>query len=346
MKRIICSITSICMAFALSYAHPTKTENDRKESVSINYTQDDFIEQLSQELAKALAKRQKRIIVVADFLTIDGKESAFGKSITSELVAKLINSQGDFVIKPTERLRKTLDREKINFDDITDLEKLKLIKKSLEVDSIVVGNIIESGGRTKVNVKIIDVETGNYIGASSIDFTTSVHGIIDPAKNALSSVNKEEQNQNKGTEKIINQAIAQTIVEDFSFKIQSCKLTGQTVVCNIEIANLAENDLIIFFRRGSHISDENGRPYVITDIELGGSLASTERGYSLTSKIPVKGLLRVKQVNPSISQIKLLRFNCRSADRKKMESSPVFNYTFLSPPFEVDLRDVPLSKSN
>jgi TolB-like protein len=333
------------MLMSVSYAESTKNaatknEGTEKESAAPSMNQDAFIEQLAEELAKSLAKRQKRAVVVADFLSIDGKETAFGKVVTIELATKLINSQGDLAVIPTARLNKTLEREKITSDEITDLEKLQLIKKALRIDSIIVGNIIESNGRTKVNAKIIDVETGSYIGASSIDFTGPARSGIDPVKGTVASATKEEVKQNKGTEKPATKAFA----GDFSFEIQSCKQSGQTVTCHIEITDIAESDLLIFFRKNSQIVDENGQTYYMDSVELGNRIASLEQGYPLITKIPVKGLIRFKGVKPDTSQIKLLRFSCRSADSKKMASSRVFQYHLLSQPFDIDFRDIPLSK--
>jgi len=161
------------------------------------------------------------------------------------------------------------------------------------------------------------------------------------------TINKEGERQNTRTDKIVENPVAKTIEGDFSFVIQSCKLSGQTVTCYIEITSLAEIDMIVWFRSDSQIIDDNGQPYNMTNVELGGKVASTNMGYTLIPKIPVKGLIRFKGVKPNISQIKLLRFSCLSDKRRNRPPSPV---TIIDAPayspFEIDFRDIALSKEN
>src|ERR1044072_2205524 len=146
---------------------------------------------------------------------------------------------------------------------------------------------------------------------------------VNKVTESKATVNKDKEKQNLQTDKIVERPVAKKIEKDFSFVIQSCKLSGQTVTCFIEITNLADIDMTIWFNDGSQIIDNNGQPYNMTSVELGSKVASTNMGYPLVSKIPVKGLIRFKEVKTDISQIKLLRFSGQSAVRKKRSPGPI-----------------------
>ncbi len=178
--------------------------------------------------------------------------------------------------------------------------------------------------------------------SSSSSSPTSVNKVMETKV----AVNKEEERQNTRTDKTVEMPVAKTVEGDFSFVIQSCKQSGQTVTCYIEITNLADIDLAVWFRSGSEIRDENGQSYDMSSVDLGGKIASTDKGYLLVSKIPVKGLVRFKGVKTNISQIKLLRFRGTSAERKKESSgwTPLRMPEYAS--IEVDFRNLPLKKEN
>ena len=316
--------------------------------------------ELSKDISDELTDKQKTTIAIANFVDLNGNVSDFGKFLAEELITRLYKTKKLKIVE-RQRLNNVIAEQKLSLTEIIEASSAKRIGRILGVDAIVAGSITELGNNFRVNARIISTETGELLAAAgtTIAKDQEVCSLISCGAKANLGSRVESQTSSKPdiqlqstpmprTEKLIEKPVAKTTEGDFSFVIQSCKLSGQTVTCYIEITNLAEIDLAVWFRGGSQIIDDNGRPYDMTNVELGGRVTSTDGGYfTLISKIPVKGLIRFKEVKTDISQIKLLRFNCKSAERKKVEAwPPRISDMPVYTPIEVDFRDIVLSKDN
>ena len=317
------------------------------------------LSELSKDISDELSDKQKTTIAIANFVDLSGNVSDFGKFLAEELITRLYKTKKLKIVE-RQRLDNVITEQKLSLTELIEASSAKRIGRILGVDAIVAGSITELGNNFRVNARIISTETGELLAAAgtTIAKDQEVCSLIScNSKSNLSSRVETEPSAKSNvqlqstpvllTEKNVVKPVAKTTEGDFSFTIQSCKFSGQTVTCYIEITNLAEIDLNVWFRSDSQIIDDDGQSYDLASVELGNRVASTDSGYLLISKISVKGLISFKGVKSSISQIRLLRFNCLSSQIKKRVPGHV---RIIEPPayspFQVDFRDIVLIKEN
>ncbi len=120
--------------------------------------QDDAATVLVNTVVKHVHKLPNKRLTVADFTTIDGGESEFGKLIAEKITTKL-SQVGELRVIERKQLNKILAEQKLSLSDIT-AEEEKEVGQILNVDAIVSGSVAHLDDYIEINARMIDVTTG------------------------------------------------------------------------------------------------------------------------------------------------------------------------------------------
>lgn len=140
------------------------------------------IREVSSMIAKNIVKENKKTVVILDFTDIRGERTELGRFIAREISGELVNIAQDFRVVSREQacIDKILQEYKL-------YDKYKLVKEAaiklgefLGADSLVVGTVVPSDGKVKIQIDLLDCTTAEIISAISKEIPQT-----DPIKKLL-----------------------------------------------------------------------------------------------------------------------------------------------------------------
>jgi TolB-like protein len=136
-----------------------------KSKASAGKTKDIVREITGMVAQKAKTGSIKRIAII-EFTAISGDESGEGKLITERLITSIVN-EGFVSVIERNKIDKLLEEQKLQFSGIIDASTAKEVGMMLGVDAMVIGTIAKTGDTNEVNARLIDVKTGEILGATT-----------------------------------------------------------------------------------------------------------------------------------------------------------------------------------
>lgn len=121
-------------------------------------------------IVSASASEDTPKIVVLDFKTT-GDSADFGETVAETLRAAL-KKTGKYVVVKRGILRQTLEEQKLSLTGGVDQKTVIRIGKVFRADFIAVGIVANTGGSYSLNVRFVDVETGEAIFGKKLTFNT------------------------------------------------------------------------------------------------------------------------------------------------------------------------------
>lgn len=121
-----------------------------------------LLEQLNQKLGEYGIRR----IAVMDFVDYEGKVSELGRFLSSNLMVQ-IPKESALIVVQRGQVEKALQELGIPPKEGYELDAMNKLGKKLAVDGIVVGKLVDLGTNIDVNLKMIDVNTGDVIATAS-----------------------------------------------------------------------------------------------------------------------------------------------------------------------------------
>jgi TolB-like protein len=295
------------------------------------------VSELSQQIAGKMPAKQKTTVAVVEFTDLQGNVTDFGRFLAEELVTRLGNLE-KFKVIERQLLTKIIAEQKLSLTGVVDPASAKQLGKILGVDAIVSGTVTNLAQSVRVNARLISTETGEVFATAAADIfkDESVTGLLSAGNGANPPARSTPQQQsapnNKNTRKIT--------VRDFSFELESCRLSGGGVVCSLIITNDGPGDREVSFSamsqgpQMSRMFDEFGGEYVVKKAEF-GSQATNAAYYSvsnlLVSQVPVKVRLIFENVNPDAKSVTLLRVAFEWQDSNRLN-------------LNADFRGIPITK--
>ena len=107
-----------------------------------------------------------RRIAVIDFVDIEGKVSELGKFLAAKLMVQ-IPKKSPFIVVQKGHVDMALRDLQISPMESYTLQTTKDIGNKLGVDGLLLGKIVDLGTNIDINLKLIDVNTGDLIATAS-----------------------------------------------------------------------------------------------------------------------------------------------------------------------------------
>ena len=125
--------------------------------------------EMSRALVVAFPESSTAKIAVTDFADLNGYQSALGKFVAEELTTQLaINGAGRITVIERRHLMSVLSEQKLSSTSLFDPESVEKIGRILGVQALVTGSITDLGAEMKVHARLLSVESGRVIGATSV----------------------------------------------------------------------------------------------------------------------------------------------------------------------------------
>lgn len=220
---------------------------------SFLFAQTDFEKQVNTYagmLAEKITLAGKTKIAVSDFLDNNGNITELGKVIAEELGINIANTGKGFQVMERENLNAILKEHQLVSTGLIDPETAKKLGKLKAVDAVIVGTVFPFGDNLKVNIKILDTETGMSIGGTtgSIARTDAINKLYE---NKLGSVSQtiNTDSVNKGPKKPEVDTLLEVGISDMrenecvKWKINAYLFFGQAC-----FKNQTDHDLLLIIK--------------------------------------------------------------------------------------------------
>jgi TolB-like protein len=132
-------------------------------------------------------KIPKKIIAIMDFEVIRGPEKEVGR-ITLEGLTSLLIESGSFIVVERSKLKTILSELELSQSGLTKETREQVVGKLLMADLILTGTLSEAGSIWDVNLRLVDVRTGQALAAvamqtplikpSDMRDTSALHGVF------------------------------------------------------------------------------------------------------------------------------------------------------------------------
>ncbi|MDD5222738.1 MAG: CsgG/HfaB family protein [bacterium] len=147
----------------------------------------------------ALAQEKKSIAVLDFESPVEKQYFDMGKSASDYLTAQLAEI-GSYRVIERSKLEKILKEHELGMLGVVDPDKVKQMGKFLSADYILMGNITFLGDSFSINGRMVDVETGEIVGAKSSVFKdpTQLRVAVKNLARALSDLAKPKSGGQSG----------------------------------------------------------------------------------------------------------------------------------------------------
>lgn len=267
---------------------------------------DQRLSELSQQIAGKMTAKQKTTVAVVEFTDLQGNTTDFGRFLAEELVTRLMETEKFRVIE-RQLLNKIIAEQKLSLTGVVDPSSAKQLGKILGVDAIVSGSVTSLAQSLKVNARLISTETGEIFAVASAEIfkDESVTGLLT---NGGGGATLKPAPKPTPQPSASNKASSQR-AQDFSFELNSCKMAGDSVTCNLTVRNeLAEDRRLWLYHRDSRIFDESGNEYKGSAGKIGSRTGGNLNSYIanvLVSQVPTSAAVTFKEVSEQAAKVTL-----------------------------------------
>jgi TolB-like protein len=348
---VVLSFVACIINFSSAHAQGGLDQNRANQtSMSTPASVDGRIADLSQQIASKIEAGQKEKIAVLEFTDLQGNVTDFGRYLSEELITRLYDSN-KFKVLERQLLNKIIAEQKLSLTGVIDPDSAKKLGKVLGVDAIVSGTIADRGESLKVNARLIGTETGEIFSAASIDMAKDKE-VLALMRNGGSGRRSQSPAENPN-----EQNVKTVVAVDFTFELNGCRRSGQSVTCELSIINNASEDrLLDLYGDNYHIStkssrliDDKGSEYYPLTAWVGNGTDNANQGtcklcppsrqlwikISLVPQVPTKASLRFDGVGPNVNSISLLRVTFNREGKLRTIRGPQVDYAdFKAVPIE------------
>jgi curli biogenesis system outer membrane secretion channel CsgG len=273
--------------------------------------QDKEIKTLAKTIAESLQKTSKKTAAVVDFTDLQGNVTELGRYLAEEVSVALAESGTGLEVVDRTNLKALLQENKLAASGIIDAATARKVGQIAGVDVLITGTITPFGDSVKFAVKALDAASARIVTASSTEIPKT-RAIEELLGRGLASPQPGGSGNTVGHTQSQKSALT-TEAQDFRFTLQSCRLAGSAVICNLTVQNESADDrnLLIYYGNGysgfSRIIDDRGRETNMDELEFGG-----KSGGRATLVPGVQTILQATfdHVSSDISAIAQLEMTC------------------------------------
>ena len=279
--------------------------------------QDKDIKALAGTFADTLSKKSKKTVAVVDFTDLQGNVTELGRYLAEQVsVALAMTDKGVEVVDRTH-LKALLQENKLNSSGLIDPATARKLGQIAGVEILVTGSLTPFGDSVQLAVKALDTTTARIIAASTTDIAKtkaieellnrgiSASGVSPPASGIATAPGTTARTGGMTRE-----------MHQFSVSINVCKLSGDAMVCQMQITNRADQDrsFSMATRNGSRIIDQSGLEYFPVSARIGAQQNMDAWGQvqnTLISGVPMSAEIRFAHVSPDVGVI-LVELTCKN----------------------------------
>lgn len=268
------------------------------------------IKSLCSAMAEIIYKTSKKTVAVVDFVDLQGNVTELGRFLAEEFSVNLADAGKGFEVVDRTHLKTLLKEHKLTETGIIDPSTAKKLGQIAGVDALVTGTITPFGDSVRLSVKILATATAKVIGASSTNIakTKAIEELLVKGVETESQVLTSGASPRSPTIKATQRVEA----KDFIFEVQSCRLSGQSIICYLMITNKGNDRQLNFgHNQKTRIFDDTGNEYRVEIIRLGNKEGRQNWvDNRVVSGIPVKAGLSFEKISLNIGRINLLEIGC------------------------------------
>ena len=284
------------------------------------------LDDLNRQIATKVTAKNKTTIAVVEFADLDGNVTNFGRFLSEELITRLYETE-KFKVIERQLLNQVIKEQKLQLTGIVDPGSAKQLGRVLGVDAIVSGSISDLTKTVRVNARLISTETGEIFAVAATEF------VKDQTVTDLMGARDQKTNSPAGNTSSSAKPAKQTVKSNlYTFDLDVCRLSGNTVICDLTITNNDKDRMFSYDNlvNGAGIIDDLGGTYGATTIRL-----ANRNGFDdavIAANVPTKSRITFDNVSSEATKIVSLKMQFN-----RFEAGLVTH-------FRVEFRDVPLSK--
>jgi TolB-like protein len=119
---------------------------------------------VADQLAQQLSGRRWSV-AVPDLATLDGRLTVLGRYVAEELITTLYARR--VAVVERSLLDRTMSELRLGTTDLMDSAQVKRFGYLVGAQAIIAGTLTDLGDAIKLNVRVVDVETGQVVGAGA-----------------------------------------------------------------------------------------------------------------------------------------------------------------------------------
>src|SRR5436309_3157706 len=199
------------------------------------------IADLADKLAKGIPQDHPMTVAVTDFPdSIRNKTCGLGRFV-AERLATLLSQHPQCKLIERRRLDLVLNELKFSMSELVEPAKARKLGQMLGVQGLVLGSLSDLGGTFDIDARIIDIQTSVSLPGVSASIVQDevVRRLSSDCGQTLSPLASEPQRPNllppssAASELGGQQAVEKVAVENLSFEVTSCKMSGGSVTCGL-----------------------------------------------------------------------------------------------------------------
>jgi len=239
--------------------------------------QDKEIRSVADTLAEALVKHGKKDAAVVDFTDLRGNVTELGRHLAEQLSVALATNDKGIDVVDRMHLRSIMQENKLGTSGLIDPSTVRKLGQIAGVGVLVTGSLTPFGDSVELTVKALDSATARIVGASTIDIprTKAIQDLLDRDIGSASVADAGGGQESAtspsrggaGVERLSRES------EEIVFTLNECRLSGETVRCDIEIANKGRDRVVLLGGETAEtrIIDPSGHEYDVEGLRLGTS---------------------------------------------------------------------------
>lgn len=311
------------------------------------YAGEDEIAGICSKLAENIVNAGKKTIAVVDFTDLQGNVTELGRFFAEEYSVGLATTGKAFDVIDRTHLKAILAEHKLAATGIIDPQTARQLGQIAGVDALITGTITPFGDTVRLSVKVLDTSTARILGASAADIakTKTIEELLAKGIGDKSSFPNTMSGSSAIQKTGIGTSVFKTEVNDFTFVVNECRLSGDRLLCEVLVTNNIDDRTIDIFTSNSNeeshrtrIIDQDGNEIGVGSIQIGNKIQDSENpNYQLGgsseslqklcgSGTPTKLILLFKKVPLTCNSV-TLEIAFRSSDwkffRTKLRNIPV-----------------------
>lgn len=271
---------------------------------------------LAARLAHHLPAADLAAVAVVDFTDLRGEPTELGRFLAEELSTALVQAGDGPRVIDRLRLGRVLDELELAASGLLDPEEVRRVGEIAGVDGLVTGNLVPFTDAVRLNVKLLDVRTGEILLTATADLPRTPT-LTDLEERPLTV--RVPPGDGTPLEVDFEGPPAQTArIHDLAIALRGCVRVEATVHC-LFTATHHESDTTLYVYGSTRAVLADGTTVPVSRLYLGGQTASgthSRVGARLVRGVAVAGSAVFEDVPPAAETLHRLELDLHGEDAR------------------------------